>query len=240
MEKFGRAGVFSGQGQLLVIRLLISYLANVDVVCLACRAPFDNESVIGRREVQACVSFRHTSKDMEAFLSRFCAFHEMRLRASNSLKARDADILLSGTIITILSPRSTYAEVLSRNDWCSHYLPVFARLLRAGRVTLFVACSQSLKIKFALHQLCSPQVAGVLMPTRTIGDLDCKIQLGAIVSPHPELNLAAIYAPPDDGTGLCWEMQLSACSRHFFMLYVTGFMRLFSRVHIRTSGWLLG
>ena len=37
------------------------------------------------------------------------------------------------------------------------------------------------------------------MPTRTIGDLDCKRALGAIVSPHPELKLAAIYAPPDDG-----------------------------------------
>lgn len=37
------------------------------------------------------------------------------------------------------------------------------------------------------------------MPTRTIGDLDCKRALGAIVSPHPEIKLAAIYAPPDDG-----------------------------------------
>eukprot|EP00903_Cladosiphon_okamuranus_P013022 g12150.t1 len=43
------------------------------------------------------------------------------------------------------------------------------------------------------------RVAGCLMPTRTIGDLDCKRALGAIVSPHPELKLAAIYAPPDDG-----------------------------------------
>ncbi|CAM9355726.1 unnamed protein product [Pylaiella littoralis] len=43
------------------------------------------------------------------------------------------------------------------------------------------------------------RVAGCLMPTRTIGDLDCKKALGAIVSPHPELKLAAIYAPPDDG-----------------------------------------
>lgn len=37
------------------------------------------------------------------------------------------------------------------------------------------------------------------MPTRTIGDLDCKRELGGIVSPHPELQLAAVYAPPDDG-----------------------------------------
>ncbi|CAN0161325.1 unnamed protein product [Ectocarpus sp. 4 AP-2014] len=43
------------------------------------------------------------------------------------------------------------------------------------------------------------RVAGCLMPTRTIGDLDCKRALGAIVSPHPEITLAAIYAPPDDG-----------------------------------------
>eukprot|EP00904_Undaria_pinnatifida_P003865 jgi/Undpi1/1347/HiC_scaffold_11.g04739.m1 len=43
------------------------------------------------------------------------------------------------------------------------------------------------------------RVAGCLMPTRTIGDLDCKRALGAIVSPHPELTLAAIYAPPDEG-----------------------------------------
>ncbi|CAN0203911.1 unnamed protein product, partial [Hapterophycus canaliculatus] len=43
------------------------------------------------------------------------------------------------------------------------------------------------------------RVAGCLMPTRTIGDLDCKRELGGIVSPHPELQLAAVYAPPDDG-----------------------------------------
>lgn len=37
------------------------------------------------------------------------------------------------------------------------------------------------------------------MPTRTIGDLDCKQALGEIVSPHPEIKLAAIYAPPEEG-----------------------------------------
>ena len=49
------------------------------------------------------------------------------------------------------------------------------------------------------------KVAGCLMPTRTIGDLDCKRALGAIVSPHPELTLAAIYAPPD---GTCFFSHL--------------------------------
>ncbi|CAM9312752.1 unnamed protein product [Choristocarpus tenellus] len=45
------------------------------------------------------------------------------------------------------------------------------------------------------------RVAGVLMPTRTLGDLDCKMSLGDIVSPHPELTLAAIYAPPQSEDG---------------------------------------
>lgn len=45
----------------------------------------------------------------------------------------------------------------------------------------------------------SGKVEGSLKPTRTIGDLDCKRDLKDIVSPHPELKLTAIYAPPDDG-----------------------------------------
>ncbi|CAM9549126.1 unnamed protein product, partial [Discosporangium mesarthrocarpum] len=40
------------------------------------------------------------------------------------------------------------------------------------------------------------RVQGMLMPTRTLGDLDCKTMLGDIVSPHPELALLPIYAFP--------------------------------------------
>lgn len=77
--------------------------------------------------------------------------------------------------------------------WCFFFQPLLhSFLFVAGSV---VRIDRFLLLSTPLER----QVAGCLMPTRTIGDLDCKQALGDIVSPHPELKLAAIYAPPEDG-----------------------------------------
>lgn len=93
------------------------------------------------------------------------------------------------------------------------------RLLFCFGFVVFLACFSFACVLRVLYVTCGCvtvlfcffKVAGCLMPTRTIGDLDCKRALGAIVSPHPELTLAAIYAPPD---GMCFFSVF--CCRVFF------------------------